>query len=76
MIGVRGADKIVVYGGYGGFGRVETTIGRLTCGEQQVIVDMLREPRCTDTFDQLGREGQIRDGSIRVKVIRVQLRFL
>jgi len=76
MVGVSGSYKIVVYGGDGRISRVETTGGRLTRGEQRMIIDVLHEPRCSDTFDQLRCESQIRDRSIRVQIIGVQLRLL
>jgi len=36
-----------------------------------MIIDVFHEPRCNVTFDQLRRESQIRDRSIRVKIIRI-----
>jgi len=38
MVGVSDLYKIVVYGGEGRISRVETTVGRLTRGEQRVII--------------------------------------
>jgi len=51
LVGVSGLHKIVVYGGDGRFSRVATTVGRLTRGEQRMIIDVLHEPRCNNTFD-------------------------
>ena len=55
---IGSTHEVVVYGGDCCFRRVESAIGRLSLGQQLVVIDVLHEPRGDDPLDQLRCESE------------------